>query len=150
MPIFLKLDAVKGEATVTGHIDEIELTSLAHGLSRPLSVSPEGVTAGPPTVAEITVTKWYDRASLPLIQAALTNPEIGTARITFVKAGEKPTDYLVLELLEAQVLSSTMSSDGDRPVEQVTFFSPRMKWTYQPPGMSATSFGYDVVGGKSL
>jgi type VI protein secretion system component Hcp len=93
----------------------------------------------------------HDRASLPLIEHALTGSEVGTARIAFARVSDgKPADYLIIELLETRVSSVAMSSDGDRPVEQVTFLSPQMRWTHQPPGEDATSFGFDLGNQKSL
>jgi type VI secretion system secreted protein Hcp len=151
MPIFLKLDMIKGESRALGHAGEIDVASLTYGVTRPIAMTIDGIRAEPPSVSEITMSKMNDSASLPLIRAAMADPRVGTARITFADMrADELVNYFVIEMQDARVSSMATSSDGDRPLEQVTLTAPRMRWIYQPPGVTPTSFGYDFVYDKTF
>ena len=102
MAIFLKLDTIKGDATATGHAGEIAVASVSYGASRPVTLGSTRPEPGRPSVAEVTVTKTNDGASVPLTRALLANERLGTARISFSTAGagtDKATDYFAIEAL---------------------------------------------------
>jgi type VI secretion system secreted protein Hcp len=151
MPIFLKFDEIEGDAKATGHAGEIEVTALAYGLTRAVSVGAGKIESSPPAISEVTVTKAHDRASLPLTTALLRGESIGTVQIKFVKTEkEQLVDYLVIEMQDTLVSSLQTSSDGGRPAEQVTFSSQHFRWDDKPPGAKATSFAYDFVANQPL
>jgi type VI secretion system Hcp family effector len=154
MPIFLKLDTIKGDAGTTDHVGEIEISSLSYGLSRPVPTGSQGggYELGPASVTEVTMTKKHDRASLPLTRALLTGSGVGTAQIKFATAPAdgRSIDYLVIEMLDASVTSVTTSSDGGPPFEQVAFTARQMRWIDQPLGAQAVSLTYDLTTGKPL
>lgn len=151
MPIFLKFDEIEGDATLEGHAGEVEVTGLAYGISRPVSISARGIETGAPLISEVTVTKAHDRASLPLTTALLRGESLGTVQITFVKTDkDQPADYLVIEMQDTLVSTLQTSSDGGRPMEQVTFSSRHFRWDDKLPGAKATTFAYDLVANQPL
>lgn len=131
MPIYLKLDSVKGGVTMKTHLDEIEVSTVSYGLSRPIAVGGPGggPEAGRASMTEISVTKTHDGASIPLVRALAKGENLGVARITFVRVSEAPTDYLQVELHDTYVSSVNVSSDGDRPDEHVTLACRQARWT---------------------
>ena len=112
-----------GDGQESEHANWIQLLSVNWGLTRPVS-NPAGSTAGrvlsAPRLAELTVTKDEDVATIPLIQEAL----VGTPRdvkIDFVRTGTGQQDvYYSISLKEALIIAFTQSSAGDRPVESLT------------------------------
>lgn len=149
MPIYLRLDQIQGDVTSQGYVGQIELLSFSHGLSYPTSDG--GLDVGKASVAEINLTKTTDRASVPLIAAALKAQVLGHAQITFVRTHEAAlTAYFVIDLTNARVASVTTSSDGDRPTEQLSLVSEQITWTYGPKTKEAATFGYDLSSAKPL
>jgi type VI secretion system Hcp family effector len=145
MPIYLRLDQIQGEVTSENYVGQIELFSFSHGLSYPPSTT-DGASVG-----EINVTKTTDRASAPLIAAALAAEVLGQATITFARTdGALIVPYLVIDLTNARVTSLATSSDGDRPMEQLSLVSERITWTYKPGTKEAVTFGYDLPSAKPL
>jgi type VI protein secretion system component Hcp len=77
--------------------------SFSHGLSHPPSTT-DGVS-GKLSVAEITVTKATDRASVQLIEAAALGKVFAKAEIAFAGTNQdKVVAYLVIELTNAESL----------------------------------------------
>ena len=148
MPIYLRLDHIQGEVISQDYVGQIELFSFSHGLSYPPSTTDD---VGKSSVGEINVTKTTDRASAPLIAAALTAEVLGQGKITFARTdGGLIVPYLVIDLTNARVTSVATSSDGDRPMEQLSLVSERITWTYKPGTKEAVTFGYDLVNAKPL
>lgn len=151
MPIYLRLDHIQGEVTSQDYVGQIELLSYSHGLSYPLSTADGGQGTGKPSVGDINVTKTTDRASAPLIAAALRAEVLGQAKITFARTdGGLVVAYLVIDLTNARVTSVATSSAGDRPTEQLSLVSERITWTYKPGMKEAVTFGYDLLSAKPL
>ena len=86
MPIFLRLDQIQGDVTAEGYVGQIELLSFSHGLSHPQSTTADDT--GKLSVAEITVTKPTDRASVRLIEAAVLGKVFAKAQITYASSDD--------------------------------------------------------------
>ncbi len=150
MPIYLSLDQIQGDVTAAGYEGQIELMSFSHGLSHPQS-TPDGVS-GKLSVAEITVTKATDRASVRLIEAAVMAKVFAKAQIAFVSTDQaKLVAYLVVDVTNAGISSAAISSGGDRPVEQLSLACEQIRWTFVEPGArEAVTFGWDLLNLKAL
>jgi type VI secretion system secreted protein Hcp len=153
MPTYLRLDGIKGPATVQGFEGQIEARSFSHTVARPLALATGGThtQAGPPTLSEITLTKLTDASSVPLLRASLTGKPFAAARISFVRADSgAPFAYLTLDLANAWITSVATSSDRDLPVEQLTLAAERLTWSYDDPRDRdpAVTVGFDLSVGK--
>jgi len=152
MPIYLSVDQIQGEVTALGFEGQIELASFSHGLSLPLATTDGRLdVTGRPSVAEINVTKATDRASVRLIEAALTAKVLAKAQITFTRTEQdRFVAYLVVDLTNARISSVATSSGGDRPMEQLSLACEQISWTYEPEAREAATFGYDLLNAKAL
>jgi type VI secretion system secreted protein Hcp len=150
MPIYLSLDQIQGDVTAEGYVGQMELVSFSHGLSHPQPTT-DGVS-GKVSVAEISVTKPTDRASVRLIEAAVLGKVFDKAQITFVRTDrDMLVAYLVVDLSNARVSSAAISSGGDRPVEQLSLTGEQIRWTFVEPGArEAVTFGWDLLNQKAL
>jgi type VI secretion system secreted protein Hcp len=149
MPIYLSLDKVQGDVIAEGYQGQIELTSFSHGLSLPQSTTT--ADTGKLSVTEITVTKTTDRASVRLLEAAITGTVFAKAKITFAKHDEaRVVAYLEVELTNVRVSSVATSSGGDRPMEQLSLVCEQIRWTFAPKTAEAVTFGWDLLNMKPL
>src|SRR5687767_3715933 len=73
---FLKLEGVPGEATATGHKDEIVIDSFSMGVSRPSG------SAGGPQFSDISFMHQLDKASPLLMLRCAQGTHIQTAVLT--------------------------------------------------------------------
>lgn len=149
MPIFLRLDQIQGDVTAEGYVGQIELLSFSHGLSHPQSTTADDT--GKLSVAEITVTKPTDRASVRLIEAAVLGKVFAKAQITYASSDDaRFVAYLVVDLTNARVSSVAISSGGDRPMEQLSLAGEQIRWTFQPRTAEEVTFGWDLLNLKAL
>lgn len=139
MAIYLKIDGIDGDVTAAGHEDSIECQSVQWGVQRPIH-TPTGTSqereSGPPSVSDITVTKTVDRASPKLFADACAG-RVRSVKIDFVRISEAMETYLRYELSNALISGYSVSANGGRPTESVSFNFTKIVITYIP---------YDVTG----
>jgi type VI secretion system secreted protein Hcp len=131
--IFLKIADIKGESKDSKHSGEIDLLSWSWGVNGP--TVPDKQKAAQPACAEpLSVTKFVDRATPPLVTSAALNTTIPSATLTVRKAGETPIEFLVLNLAGVTVKSlATGGSTGeDRLTENVSLGFTSATITYTP------------------
>jgi hypothetical protein len=69
---FLKIDGIDGEATATGHEDQIEILSFSWGVSNPSALAQHGGSgSGGPVLLPVTMAKRIDKATPKLMRAAV-------------------------------------------------------------------------------
>ncbi len=155
MPIYLRLDGIKGDSTAQGFEGQVEALSFSHSVARPLGLATgsTGAEVGPPTLSEISLTKMVDVSSVPLLRASLVGEPFDTGRISFTRTDrEVLVAYLWLDLANVWITSIATSSGGDRPMEQLTLHVDRLTWSFddrddQDPPVTA---GFDLRLGKLL
>ena len=122
--IFLKLDGIKGDSTVIGHQDEIELQAYSWGETNTGShvASGAGAGAGRVSMQDFHFTARVSKASPTLMQACASGKHIKDGQVTLRKAGEKPVEFLFYKF-DTVVITSVQDAGaaGDLPVEQVSF-----------------------------
>ena len=93
-----------------------------------------GAGAGKVNVQDLSLTKYIDTASPPLMLACCNGKHFPEAKLTVRKAGETPLEYLVIKMTEVMVTSvSTGGSGGeDRLTENVTLNFAKVEVTYTP------------------
>lgn len=137
--IILKIASIKGESKVQTHEDQIDLLSFSGGASNQGTYATGGGGgAGRVDFQDLSVSKYYDLSSVPLMQACATGKDIGETVFYFRKQAEdEALEYLTITLSEAKVtsLSTSVSSGGEeRPIESVSFNFKSIKYEYKKQG----------------
>lgn len=138
--MFLKIDHIDGESKDDKHPKEIDVLAWSWGAVGALPRVQR--TDGRSFCAQsLSVTKYLDLSTAPLLAKAASGAVIANARLTVRKAGEKPLEYVLIDLSDVRVESlSTGGSGGeDRLTENVslTFSSATVTYTPQKPDGSA-------------
>jgi type VI secretion system secreted protein Hcp len=95
---------VKGEASSTGHTDDIVVSGWRWGLSTSASVGATARTSHRSYTA-LTVTKQIDAATTALMSALATNDEVKEAKLTMRRAGGEQEDFFLVTLKGARIAS---------------------------------------------
>ncbi|MCC7200320.1 MAG: type VI secretion system tube protein Hcp [Gammaproteobacteria bacterium] len=135
MDMFIKIGELAGESGDSVHKDSIDVLAWSWGLSNSGSAhSGGGAGAGKVNVQDLSFTKWVDRSSPELMLACANGKHFDKALLTLRKAGEKPVEYLKLNLEDLMITSlSTGGSGGeDRLTENVTLSFAKYKIEYTP------------------
>ena len=156
MDMFLKIDDLAGESQDKQHAGEIDVLAWSFGESN--SSPPHaggGGGAGKVSVQDLSITKHTDKSSPALLLAGANGKHFRTARLTVRRAGDRPIDYLVVELSDVLVSSVSVGGSGgeDRLTENVTLHFEKFRYTYTPQKAdgsadTAVSMGWDVAANK--
>jgi type VI secretion system secreted protein Hcp len=122
--MFLDLgDKIKGESKDSAHKGEIDILAWSWGMSNSGTTHlGSGGGSGKANFQDISVTKYIDKASCPIMAACASGEHIEEAKLVVRKAGGTPVEYFVITLTNLIVSSySTGGSGGeDRLTENVT------------------------------
>lgn len=139
--VYLKIGDIKGESTDDKRAGEIDVLSWSWGMSQTGTThTGSGGGAGKVSVQDISVTKFCDAATAPLIMACCNGKHYPDAKLTVRKAGGKPLDYLKISLKDVLITSqSTGSGGGERLTENITlnFAEFKVEYTLQKADGSA-------------
>jgi type VI secretion system secreted protein Hcp len=139
---FLKIDGIEGESTMKGHEKEIDIHSMSFGVTQPLQVGRggAGLAAGKASFGEIHFTKYTDKASPKLYQAAGAGTHIPKVVFTGQKAGDKPMLYFKVTLSDVLVSSFQNSgAGGSEMTEQLSFGYSKIEFEYIEQGKSGAA-----------
>lgn len=131
--MFIKIDGIKGESKDSKHAGEIDVLAWSWGLSNSGTFhSGGGGGAGKANVQDLSFTKYVDAGSADLALSCATGKHIKDAKLVVRKAGDKPLEYILIELTECMITSvSTGGSGGeDRLTENVTINFEEVHYTY--------------------
>lgn len=153
---FLKLDDINGEATDQNHKNEISVLSWNWGAHQETSVfSGGGSATGKANVADFSIMKTYDAASVPLLKALLAGKHIKNGHLTANKAGAESggKPFLKVTLTELFVTSIQSSGSSEVPSESISFSYATIKVEYSKQNeqgvlTAAGSLTYDVKQNK--
>jgi type VI secretion system secreted protein Hcp len=135
--IFMKIEGVKGEAKDAKHKNEIDVLSWSWGVANSGSfhVAGGGGT-GKASMRDLTFTKEFDAASADLQLFCATGKHIPKAILVMRVAGEKPHEYIIIELSKCLIssveLSSSTGGGDNRGVEAVTLNFEEIYYKYVP------------------
>lgn len=123
MPIYVKMEGVKGDVTAEGYADHMEVNSLQWGVGRGIG-SPLGGSkdreASAPSISEVVLTKVMDQSSTQLLRDSLWG-EGKKVEIKLVKTDKDKLEIYAEYILEETMLSGySISSGGDRPTESIS------------------------------
>jgi len=134
--MFIKIGDLKGEAQDKMHKGEIDVLAWSWGASQSGTMhTGGGGGGGKVAVQDLSLTKWVDKSSAPLLQACCQGNQYGGAKLFVRKAGGKtPLEYITIELIDVIVTSvSTGGSGGEEKLtENVTLNFSGFKFMYQP------------------
>jgi type VI secretion system secreted protein Hcp len=131
--MFLDLDGVKGESIDKAHKDKIDILAWSWGLSNTGTFHHgSGGGAGKANFQDISVTKYIDAASPDLMLYCANGKHFAKGKLIVRKAGEKPLEYLTIDIEKVLVSSySTGGSGGEeRLTENVTLNFAKVKIEY--------------------
>lgn len=131
--ILLKLDGVKGESKIDQHKEEIDVLSWSWGCSQSGTTHQGGGGgSGKVAVQDIHVTKHLDAASTTLMKFSFNGKHVAKGTLLVRKAGEKPVDYLKIEMEEIIITSVTVGGSGseDRLTENISLNFGKVKYEY--------------------
>ena len=133
---FLKLDGIDGEAMDDKHKNEIEISSFSWGAAN-IGSGNVGTGSGTGKVAiqDLHISKFMDKASVPLFVACCTGKHIPTLTLTARRAGgEKQVEYCIIKATEVYV--SGFNNAGSDPnmlaQETVSFNFSKIELKYTP------------------
>lgn len=151
--MFIKIEGVPGESKDSVHKDEIDVLSWSWGMSNSSTLHDgSGGGAGRANFDDLEVTKYVDKSTPLLMESCSSGVIYPSALLTVRKAGEKPLEYIKIELTDVLVTSvSTGGSGGeDRLTENVTLNFRKFKVIYTEQkedgtGGGVTEFGWDIA-----
>jgi type VI secretion system secreted protein Hcp len=157
--MFLDLPEIPGESQKDGHEGQWDLLSYSEGVVQQGSfdIGGKGGGSGKAEFQDISLVKYVDKASPMVFQACAAGTHFGKATIYVRKAGEKPLEYLKVELNDL-IVSSVQNSgaaSGDSPMESITMNCAKITKTYVEQdatggaGKTVTA-GYDIRVGEKV
>lgn len=118
---FLKIPGIVGDSTLDNHPNEIDVQKFSW------SVTNSAQKAGAGAFGNLSVTKYVDPSSPPLMKAAAAATTLSSVTLTADKPGAEPFEYTRLTLTNAKVVSFKQAGDAaDGILETVTFSYKRL------------------------
>ena len=157
--MFLELtNNIKGESEDDKFKDTIQVLSYSLGNSNAGTGGYGGGSgAGKAAFSDLSVTKYVDKSSPVLFQTCATGTHIDKATLHIRKSGDKPQEYLTIELTEAYVSSFSQSgADGaGLPSESMTLNFSKITMTYKEQKKdgslgAGSPIGWDLKANKKV
>jgi len=133
MPIYMKIEGIKGNVTAAGHEGWIELMSAQLGVQRRVNTTGQSSNreASTPSVSEIVITKEVDNASTDLFRMSFVG-EGKKVTIDFVSS-DQTVPYLSIELENTLITNYSVSGHGgagrDAPMESLSLNFTKVSYT---------------------
>ena len=151
--MFIKIKGIAGESEDNDHKGENDVLAWSWGMSQSGTMHVGGGGgAGKANFQDLGITKWVDKGSVTLMQHCAKGTHIESANLIVRKAGDKPLEYIKLDMKELIVTSvSTGGSGGeDRLTENVSLNFREWKMTYTPQddkgaGGGAVDFAFNIA-----
>ncbi len=151
--MFLELDGIKGESQDGKHKEKIDVLAWSWGMSQSGTTHMgSGSGSGKVSVQDLSLTKYVDKASGTLINHACTGKHISKGKLIVRKAGDKPLEYITVDLEDIIVtqVSSGGSGGEDRLTENVTLNFGKFKYSYTTQAKDGSAgpkveFGWSIA-----
>ena len=154
MSIYLEYDGIKGNVTVDGYKDHIEVLSVQFGVGRGISMEAGNLSnreSTRPSLSEISLTKVADNSVTAIFKEAVTVSEGKKVSIKFVRRGaDKVQEYMSYTLEDCLVGSYSISADAEgEPMESISLSYSKIMINYNDFDKSNESgnpqrVGYDL------
>jgi type VI secretion system secreted protein Hcp len=132
--IFLKIKPIDGDCQVDGHKDELALYAWSWGVSQSGTMHENtGGGKGKSSFQDVTCSMKADKASATLLQHVATGKHI-TQKATLVqrKAGQKPIDFVKLEMEDIIITSFSISGSGEDSTVSFSINFSKYTFTFTP------------------
>ena len=151
--MFIKIGDVKGESLDHKHKSEIDVLSWSWGMSNSGTAHVGGgAGAGKVSLQDLSLTKYVDSASPPLMLACCKGTHYPDALLTVRKAGDKPVEYVKIKMTEVLITSQSTGGSGgeDRLTENLTLNFAKVNVDYVPQDTkgaagTAITMGFDIA-----
>ncbi len=134
--IFLTIKQVAGESTDAGFANSIDVTSWSWGMTQAGSAGAgTGSGTGKVNVHDLTLTKFADKATAPLMAACCAGTAYPNVVLSMRKAGgTSPLVYMAITLYNVTIsgVSPSTSSSDDRQTEQLSLHFGAFQVVYTP------------------
>lgn len=156
---FLEIKEIPGESQKKGHEDQMDVLSYQLGVVQTGSFQTGGPGggAGKAEFHDISIVKYVDKATAKLFEACAAGTHFGKATLTVRKAGDKPLEYLKIEMQDLMISSQTINgaSGNDQVVESITMNAAVIKQNYieqdAKGGAGKTvAAGFDIRAGEKV
>ncbi|MEK9544354.1 MAG: type VI secretion system tube protein Hcp [Luminiphilus sp.] len=151
---FLKLDGIDGESQDDGHKGEIDVLSWSWGGAATGSFDiGGGGSSGKASFQDISVTKYYDKASPNLMKKLADGTHISEATLFARKAGgSSAIEFLKIKLKDVIITSVSLGGSGgdDRYVENVSLAFAEFEVAYQAQKNDGSKDGGEVKAGWNI
>ena len=123
---------IKGEATSSGHTDDIIVTGWHWGLRANSALGSVGATERRSYTA-LTIHKHIDRSTTGLMSALVSNDEVKEAKLCLRRAGGEQEDYFTVVLKDARIASVDHTTDAlGHPSETLSIVFTKVEVEYRP------------------
>jgi type VI secretion system secreted protein Hcp len=143
--MFLKLEGINGESEDAKHSQEIDILGWNWGMSNTGTAHlGGGAGTGKANFQDLSVTKYVDLASTPLMLSCAQGKHVTTATLTCRKAGgENPLEYLIITMTEVMVsnIQHGGSSGDERTTEMITLNFEKLEVKYNEQSKTGGSGG---------
>lgn len=148
--IFAKFEKsdIQGDSNTPGYENLVVFSSFEFGASNPQD--PMGRSRGQAQLSEITLTKAFDKASVPLLESAVKGQKFPRVIIQTTRKSSKGLyTNLEITLHEASLVNHQISSDGNRPIENLAIQYQRIEVKHLDANKHAINeFEWDRVQGR--
>jgi type VI secretion system secreted protein Hcp len=130
---FLKVDNIQGESQDKSFSNQIEVLSFSWGATQSAHIAGGGLSAGKPTLSDLSIMKHYDKSSPKLFIALVTGQHIPSIVLSLRKVGGGTTGgyvYLVYTLTNAICTGSQVSGGTEVATETITFAYQKVQVEY--------------------
>jgi len=140
-------DTIKGESTVDGYKEKIELLSFSHGVAMQITgdQSNQKRTSGRPNHQDFTISKYVDLSTCKLLANCNAGTAIPLVKVFCLQNEQGKMNPIITYEMSNVVVSSISESGGgsQKPVETVTLNYSKIVWTYKPQLANNEAKGQD-------
>ena len=150
---FLKLGDINGESQDDSHKQWIDVLSWSWGMVQSGTTHMGGGSGGGKVnVQDIVFSKYVDNSSPTIMKFCCNGKHLKNAKLIVRKAGDKPLEYLQIEMTDVIISSYGTGGSGDgldRVQETIGINFGQVKTTYTPQKEDGSG-GADVVHGWDI
>lgn len=133
--MFLKIGDIKGDSTDLAHNREITVLAWSWGMSNPGSLQTgSGGTIGKVSMSNMSITKYVDSSSAPLMKLCATGKMVSNAQLILRTTGDQPLEFYTINMTNVMVvgISSGGSGGEDRLTENLALSFGQVNVVYHP------------------
>jgi len=148
--MYLKVDKIPGQTKTKGFEGQIEVLSYSNGVTQSTTSNPSNQhrTTGSPNIHDLSISKYQDISSAPLLQSCLAGEDLKTAVLTVGRMDDKVMKAAWVITMENVIISSVAfgcSSGEEIGREEVTLNFTASKWEFMQQNADGTLKGKNAA-----